>query len=275
MGGAVAGRRRKARARERRAENETSPSLRLLARLAARADDGLLRGIAEADHGIDVERHLDALRELRDSLTLSAVPLWHPGEVLELERWSEPPRPGPDPAGALRRAHLARAFACAALLAAAADERVGYAPDGEHRTLVRLLDSVIALDDPALEADALAFVRRRVDGGLDDPEELTFFLLAQLLLTVRAPGAAPDLPAVCLLARRTAAEEVRVRNALRARPTPPPWVDDASWPIGLAVFDQSARTWRRLGRDLEDAARTELTGQARVEVEALARRLRD
>ena len=271
----MAGRRRKARARERRAENETCPSLRPLARLAVAVDDALLRQIAEADYRIDVERHLKALRELRDSLTLSAVPLWHPGEVLELERWSEPPRPGADSGEALRRAHLARAFACAALLAAAADERVGYPPDGKHQTLARLLDSVIALEDPALEADVLAFVHRRVEGGLDDPEELTFFLLAQLLLTVRASGAAPDLPAVCLLARRTAVEEVRVRNALRAWPKPPSWTDDVPWPIGLMVFDSSAWTWRRLGLDLENAARTGLTGQARVEVEALARRLRD
>ena len=50
-------------------------------------------------------------------------------------------------------------------------------------------------------------------------------------------------------------------------------VDDAPWLIGLTVFDSSTRTWRRLGLDLEDAARTGLTGQAQVEVEGLARRL--
>ena len=157
----MAGRRRKARARERRGESETSPSLRLLARLVVATDDALLRGIAEADHGTDVERHLDALRELRDSLTLSAVPLWHPGEILELECWSEPPRPGPDTGEALRRAHLARAFACAALLAATADEGVGYGPDGEHQTLARLLDSVIALTAAVGRQRALA---DRADG---------------------------------------------------------------------------------------------------------------
>src|SRR5262245_40470300 len=84
-------------------------------------DEAMLMEIARADYEQDVDAHLTALRAIRD-LGITPAPMeWHPGEVLELIRNSEPEVPAWKPGGTGRRGHQMRAFACAALLRAVAE----------------------------------------------------------------------------------------------------------------------------------------------------------
>src|SRR5436305_280319 len=89
---------------------------RLLDVARQQVDDGMLREIAAADYGRDVDIHLAALRPIRDQGIVPAPLGWHPGEVLELIRWSDPEDPAHKPGATGRRGHQMRAFACAALL---------------------------------------------------------------------------------------------------------------------------------------------------------------
>ena len=84
-------------------------------------DDGMLREIAQADYGMDADKHLAALQQIRLRGDVSDVGTWHPGEVLELIRWSNPDDPKHKPGSTGRRGHQMRAFACAALLTAEND----------------------------------------------------------------------------------------------------------------------------------------------------------
>ena len=79
-------------------------------------DDGMLAEIAAADYGMDGDVHLAELRLIHDQGVIPAPLRWHPGEVLELIRWSNPEDPAHKPGCTGRRGHQMRAFACAALL---------------------------------------------------------------------------------------------------------------------------------------------------------------
>lgn len=60
----------------------------LLDLLFDRVDDAMLMEIAMCDYGHDIEIHLETLHQIRANKI--PVPLqWHPGEVLELTRWTE------------------------------------------------------------------------------------------------------------------------------------------------------------------------------------------
>src|SRR5690348_2450110 len=116
----------------------------LLEKVSELVDDSMLREISEADYEQDADVHLPHLRRLRDDGELPPAE-WHPREVLELIRWSEPEDPNWRPGSVGRRGHIMRAFACAALL------RMGSEPinrnyvEGENQTLVQLLVSVDVL----------------------------------------------------------------------------------------------------------------------------------
>ena len=81
-------------------------------------DDGMLAEIAAADYGMDMNAHLTELRTIRDQGIVPTPLPWHPGEVLELIRWSNPENPAHKPGSTGRRGHQMRAFACAAILRA-------------------------------------------------------------------------------------------------------------------------------------------------------------
>lgn len=95
----------------------------------------MVREIAQADYSQDVEEHLEALRPLvrGERTTFAEIACWHPGEVLELTRWSTPARED-------RRGHLIRGFSCAALML---DGRGEYG----RETLFPLLESTVALGE--------------------------------------------------------------------------------------------------------------------------------
>lgn len=64
----------------------------LLDRLCPLIDDGMLHDIAEADYGTDAAKHLPPLKQFRDNRIIPVLD-WHPAEVLELIRWSQPEDP--------------------------------------------------------------------------------------------------------------------------------------------------------------------------------------
>jgi len=122
----------------------------LLEWLQPRVDDAMLMWIADSDSGMQYREHYEALRVIRDQLVTPARFDWVPGEVLELMRWCMPEW---DPDTPEMKIHLARAFACAALL------RVSDFADGsEIETLVQLIVSVLYLGRDASARAAIPFM---------------------------------------------------------------------------------------------------------------------
>src|SRR5690242_10720835 len=102
----------------------------------------MLEHIAAADYGCELRQHRRALEEIVGSGTVPDPLGWHPGEVLELIRSSDPDRPG----GSGRRGHVMRAFSCTVLLMSAAlPEGHKTYFDDERDTLIQLLGSVLEL----------------------------------------------------------------------------------------------------------------------------------
>jgi hypothetical protein len=128
----------------------------LLDFLLPQIDGGMLRQIAAADYGHDSEEHLVPLKEFH--LT-RAVPVldWHPREVLELIRWSEPDQRGWRPGDEGRRGHLLRAFACVILLRSYAAPENNDRWDSFNETAVQLADSIEALGNEAVKPAASFF----------------------------------------------------------------------------------------------------------------------
>lgn len=123
---------------------------RLLDATRRHVDDKMLNEIASADYGCGGDDHFAALRLIRDT-GIVAIPMkWHPGEVLELIRWSNPEDPNHKPGSTGQRGHQMRVFACAALLRAADDTSI----DAEEATLAQCLASALVLGGEILEASA-------------------------------------------------------------------------------------------------------------------------
>lgn len=120
----------------------------LLNLLGSQIDDAMLREIAAADYGNDLEEHLRPLKAFRDEGVVPALD-WNPREVLELIRWSEPEDKGWKPGGHGRYGHLLRAFACSALLRSyeAEENRDNDRWHSFNETAVQLADSLTALGD--------------------------------------------------------------------------------------------------------------------------------
>ncbi len=208
-------------------------------------DDRLLRVIAEADYHQDAEQHFDALRAIRDDKIWPKPMGWHPSEVLELVRWSQPDdkgwRPGLDGA----EGHIIRAFCCAALLRAQGEPDCYASVGGENQTAVQLYWSLDRLDRQCRDAGLrlLAWAIDRID---DLYEEEIFFQVAILALCLqREEGISPcDLTG---LAREIIRQEDRIRQDENAVL---PFGRDAGL-FGLTYFDSQQRAWRRLGEHLK------------------------
>ena len=123
----------------------------LLQIVFSRVDDSMLREIAAADYGQDVDEHLKQLLAIKHGKV--HVPMrWEPREVLELIRWSEPEDRTWSPGSTGERGHWMRLFACSALLRAAAEPaNEGYFT-GEDSTIIQLVDSGIKLGEKTATA---------------------------------------------------------------------------------------------------------------------------
>jgi hypothetical protein len=86
----------------------------LLALIFEHVDDSMLLKIAQADYGKDVEIHLAALDQIRANNIPFPIQ-WHPGEVLELTRWTEWDNLTPPNGEISERNHWMRLFACTVL----------------------------------------------------------------------------------------------------------------------------------------------------------------
>jgi hypothetical protein len=138
-------------------------------------DDAMLAEIARADYGQDTATHLAALGPIRDHGLVPAPMRWHPGEVLELIRWSQPDNAEWKPGGTGKRGHQMRAFACAALLRAAAEPGNECYVSSDDSSLAQCLASAKVLGEEMLEATARFLTWRTPlipDGG--DPVRLVF-----------------------------------------------------------------------------------------------------
>jgi hypothetical protein len=155
-------------------------------------DDLMLLEIAHCDYGNDVAIHLDALHQIRAGNI--PVPLqWHPGEVLELTRWTEWDSL-PQEGAIANRNHWMRLFACTALIWASLEpENYDYQGDywgcieGEESTIIQLVDSALNLGDEASIA-ALLFLGWRLKSQIqralidEDFGECPCYAVAMLLL---------------------------------------------------------------------------------------------
>ncbi|HKI33433.1 MAG TPA: hypothetical protein VKA46_16380 [Gemmataceae bacterium] len=114
----------------------------------------MLAEIAEADYGHDADAHLAGLRPIRDQGIVPAPTHWHPAEVLELIRWSNPEDANWKPGSTGVRGHRMRAFACAALLRAAAESTNEEHVRDDDATLAKCLASAKVLGEEMSEAAA-------------------------------------------------------------------------------------------------------------------------
>lgn len=151
-------------------------------------DSSMLRKIAEADYGEDVNKHYRALTDVYRGDITPRLCDWHPREVLELTRWSEPDT-SPHPADAVgTRGHWMRLFACTVLL------RVDRLPEcrdhllGNDSTIIQLTESAIALG-PKVVSKAISFLAWYL---LEDEVELCpDSALAILMLAVQSQTTDP------------------------------------------------------------------------------------
>jgi len=140
-------------------------------------DDAMLRHVARLDYGFDVDRHFEALCELRDGLPGSGTG-WYPHEVVSLMHWSKRPNEMDD-----EQYHRLRLFACGALLDP--DRFTDHDPDG---TIAIAVDSIRALGGehggPMLST--LAAIVERISE--DDGERCLPVLLGMLMTVCVIPA---------------------------------------------------------------------------------------
>ena len=204
-------------------------------------DDSMLLQIAEADYAQDVELHLGKLRLIRETGTVTGHLGWHPKEVLELVRWSQPENPDWAPGGQGFRGHVMRAFCCAVLLRAAGEpENYDYF-DGENSALGKLLESLPVIGGRC-HYHAVELISWRLVNMQRDNDEKAFFLLALLISVIAREDFSES--EIGEIACELVAEEARLRSVWKE------YVESSEWLLGLSSFDSMHHYWRSLGAEL-------------------------
>lgn len=219
----------------------------LLLQLGAELQVGDFREIAEADYGNDAKEHLAGLQRILNG-DMPRPLRWHPAEVLELTRWSEPDR-GAD-AYSFDAAHRRRAFCCAALLRSLGneiDDPPGCQQEGPNQTLIQLVASLRVLGS-LHDAGAAAFLQwliPRLPPGEED--EAPFLGLALLWFVLPRASGVPGARLVALADWIMAAEDAvsgRWRASAGAAATRP-------WLLSTTLFDMRHDVWRDFAGWLE------------------------
>ena len=134
---------------------------------------------------------------------------WHPAEVLELIRWSQPENPQWRPGATGERGHWMRAFACAALLKASGDVENESLREDWNETPIQFIDSLRLLgpefDEPASAFLAWLILKFEADAKAED---LGFLAVGLLWFGLRVqPPVADDI--IIALSEWIAAREQR------------------------------------------------------------------
>jgi hypothetical protein len=176
----------------------------LLTLIFQHVDDSMLLEMAKADYGKDVEIHLAALHQIRAN-NIPFLMQWHPGEVLELTRWTEWDNLNPPDGGISKRNHWMRLFACTVLIWASLEpENYEYNGEdwnhigGEDSTTIQLIDSALNLGEETSLA-ALQFLGWRMQCQMEralldeDFGNCPCYAVAMLLLWVSLVGGVSSL----------------------------------------------------------------------------------
>jgi hypothetical protein len=171
----------------------------LLTLIFDRVDDSMLLEIARSDYGDDVDLHLAALHQIRAN-NIPRPLHWHPGEVLELTRWTEWDNLNPPDGEISTRNHWMRLFACTVLIWASlepehyeCDDENWNHIDGEDSTIIQFLDSALNLGEETSLA-ALKFLGWRMQCQMqralldEDFGDCPCYAVAMLLLWVSLVG---------------------------------------------------------------------------------------
>lgn len=242
----------------------------LLGHLAPLIDEGLLHSMAMADYGMEFDEYLAALRRIHAGDI--PVPLhWVPGEVLALVRWSEPDQPNSrwDQKGAGYEGHLQRAFACTALLLAAAiPENRSLLLDTEQQTVISLIASLLTLDETFQRAGLRLLSERLRDLDLED-DDRPFFALGILLLAAALPD--QEVATLNALGDWVIQEEARSREKLTYFA---PWqrLTD-QWLLGLTTFNLRHDLWHRVTVQVLSVALSTASFQTGTPLPTIIRRI--
>lgn len=170
------------------------------ARAPSRVSREMIHEIAANDHGEDTDIHeLAILKQIAPKPTLGLLP-WHPREVLELQRWSEPERAYLDSPPEGPRGHFKRLFACTILLRNAAyvtsreyDEEDFIATSAA--SVIQLVRSCIALGSQASRF-GIGFLLW-LHGKQSHPLLRPFVSFGVLLLQIHQDLSGTTLPLTC------------------------------------------------------------------------------
>ena len=220
----------------------------LLAEISKHISDDMLEEIALADYGQDRGQHLAALVRLRNTGTFVEPMHWHPCEVLELIRNSEPDDPSWGPAGARVRGHWMRAFASAALLQA-------YGPPWEYKgdaaqqseTLIQLIQSIRALsvDFTSSAVRMVAWLMLHHGLGGEDEQAVYFGVgLLWLALHLSPPQTDHELVGLC--------EWIVRRESELATQVPERFRTSDRWLLRIPAASPPPTPWESLGLDFRD-----------------------
>lgn len=206
--------------------------------------DDMLREIAAADYGNDIEQDLAPLKLFRDQRVVPVLD-WHPVEVLELIRWSEPEYPDWKPGTTGTRGHLLRAFACAVLLRAYDRPENRMRWHSFNETAIQLVRSLRELGGSMLLAGPrfLAWCVVALDELDEDGIEGSFLGLA-LLSLVASSASYPDEDVIALCKWI----DERVSGLLRDKQC---WATRRhNWLLSTNHHDQKNAEWIEIGREL-------------------------
>jgi hypothetical protein len=227
-------------------------------------DDAMLREIAAADYGQDIEQHLAPLRTLRDGGVPPEPRSWYPDEVLELIRWSQPDDPTWQPSGRGEDGYWMRAFACAALLQSGLSPEHLATRDDIPTNLPILLLSLDRLP-PVFGETPIQFVAGLLE-HLNDDEHSELRALCGIALIFCAlkfsPATTSDQTLVAI-GEWVSAREQEVGDSLRKH-----------WPTStqLPLLDETLRSenWQAIGRRLESCDLTGHSDEAQTWVRGVA-----
>lgn len=197
----------------------------------------ILKQIAANDYGEEVPDHLAAIQRQLSSNPLTGLLPWCPREVLELERWNEPPVLEGDNVVRVQIEHTRRLLACTLLLWSATTVRVS--------KLTRLREEIFFLDTSAattlrLTASASALGQEVASRTLDfllwlyqriEYEPLLPFISVCVLLLWIDTKSPRSNSGIQEIVDWTIEQELRVRLSTAER------VESERWLLGLNSYE--------------------------------------